>query len=319
MYVQAEQEKTYHHHTPRFYLLSWADVDERIMWLGYGKILRSGLTVVGGENDFYRLRDLTKQDIFLLREFIKQMPEPSRKGHEDLLGHLAIPPALKRHLESTGYDDPENMRIVDLAIANLNEDYHTSIENSFRPYLESMLAGDASFYEDDKSVVEFLHALSVQILRTKAVKDRIAERITAGPFEDNERIWPIISHITAVTMAASLFVDRKKFKIVLLDNLTDVPFITSDQPIINMLSNPADRRAPERVELYYPLSPTKAMLYLEKENPAHADGRPLTIDEAHAYNLRMADHSGRQIFSNSEEYLKVIQRHQQDRAKSTRC
>jgi hypothetical protein len=56
--METEQAKIYHHHTPRQYLLAWADADERIAWLGYGKVGRSGLTVVGGENDFYRLKNL---------------------------------------------------------------------------------------------------------------------------------------------------------------------------------------------------------------------------------------------------------------------
>ncbi len=307
--METEQEKIYHHHTPRFYLLPWADADERIMWLGYGKILRSGLTVVGGENHFYRLSDLTERDVFLLREFIKLMPEVGRKGHEDLVTYFALPPALKRHLETIGNDDTEAMRLVNVAIANMNENYHTAIENDFRPYLDSMLAGDTSFYEDDRCAMEFLYALSVQNLRTKAVMDRMMERVTKSVWEVNERVWPIMSHMAAVAIGGSLFVDRKKFKIVLLDNDTDVPFITSDQPIINILSNPADLQAPERMEFYYPLSPNKAMLYLEMANPAHNASRNLSIDEAHAYNVLIADHSGRQIFSNSEEYLRIIHRY----------
>jgi Protein of unknown function (DUF4238) len=71
----------------------------------------------------------------------------------------------------------------------------------------------------------------------------------------------------AVTMGGSFFVSRRQFKILLIDNHTSVPFITSDQPIINMLANPTGFAVPERVEFYYPLSPTRAMLYLEKDHP----------------------------------------------------
>ena len=306
--VEIDDEKIYHHHTPRFYLLPWADAAERLMWLGYGKIIRSKVTVVGGENDFYRLRELTSKDIFLMREFIKQLPELGRKGHEQLLEWFALPPALKSYLERIGRTDSDSIRVVDAAISNLNENYHTSIENSFRPYLDAMLKGDASFYNEDQSAMEFLRGLSVQILRTKAVKDRAVKHVK-GLFEDIERVWPIISHILAVTMGGSFFVDRKRFKIVLIDNHTQVPFITSDQPIINLLSPAYSFDVPEKVELYYPISPTKAMLYLEQENPAHASSPSISTDEAHAYNVLIADHSGQQIFSNSEEYLKIIKKY----------
>jgi hypothetical protein len=211
-------------------------------------------------------------------------------------------------MERTGFDDPEAHRTIDTLIANMDENYHTSVENTFRTYLNRMLAGDATFYDEDQHAIPFLHALSVQMLRTKAMRERIITGISNGPFEDNDRVWPLISHISAVTMGGSFFLSRKQFKIVLVDNDTDVPFITSDQPIINLLAHPTAFEVPERVEFFYPLSPTKAMLYLEKENRAHTAGTSLSIDEAHAYNCMIADHSGRQIFSNSEEYLRIIQR-----------
>jgi hypothetical protein len=305
--VTTEEEKTYHHHTPRFYLLPWADADERIWWLGYGKIKRSKLTVVGGENNFYRLQRLTDGDIRHLKKFIQTLSEGGRKGHEDLLTYFALPPALKAHLEESGGCDPEAMNLVNVAIANMNENYHAAIENRFRSYLDAMLAGDISFYEDDATAAEFLHALSVQNLRTKAVRDRVVKRVSVL-FEDIGRVWPIISHICAVESGRSFFVDRKKFKIVLIDNYTQVPFITSDQPIINLRSNPEDLGPPEGVEFYYPLSPTKAMLFLEKATVAHPGSQPVSIDQAHEYNILIANHSGRQVFSDSEEYLGVIER-----------
>jgi hypothetical protein len=78
--MEIEQAKIYHHHTPRQYLLPWADADERIAWYGYGKVDRSGLTVVGGENDFYRLRELTVPDIDCLKLFIDGLREAGRDG-----------------------------------------------------------------------------------------------------------------------------------------------------------------------------------------------------------------------------------------------
>ena len=76
--MTTEQAKPYHHHTPRQYLLSWADADERIGWYGYGKVSRSGLTVVGGENDFYQLRELPAASL----------PGQSRRGSIVSLGAL---------------------------------------------------------------------------------------------------------------------------------------------------------------------------------------------------------------------------------------
>jgi hypothetical protein len=91
-----------------------------------------------------------------------------------------------------------------------------------------------------------------------------------------------------------------------LDNNTQVPFITSDQPIINMLAEPRDFNSPLRMELYYPLSPTQALLYLKKSTPTVGLSESVSIDDAHRYNFMMLDHSGLRVFSNSEEYLKFL-------------
>jgi hypothetical protein len=109
-----------------------------------------------------------------------------------------------------------------------------------------------------------------------------------------------------VEAGASFLSSRKDFQILVIDNDTQVPFITSDQPIINMLTEAADWNTPERIELYYPLSPTQAMLYLEKSTPVAAINQNVSIDEAHRYNMMMLDHSAFRVFSNSDEYLRLL-------------
>jgi hypothetical protein len=312
--METEQAKIYHHHTPRQYLLPWADADECIAWYGYGKVDRSGLTVVGGENDFYKLKELTVPDIDCIKLFIDGLPELGRKGHKRFLKMYVLPTRLKNRLEQHVMESGKEMdeaqlaearHLLDVAISNFNENYHASIERRFWPYLELIKKCDFSFCEDPTKATEFFHGISVQYMRTKAVKRRALHKINAL-FDDMERVWDVLSHILAVEMGRSFFVDRRNFKILVLDNDTRVPFITSDQPIINMLSDPRDFNAPERVELYYPLSPTQAMLYLEKSTPTAGISRNVSIDGAHRYNRMMLDHSGLRVFSNSEEYLTFL-------------
>ena len=62
----------------------------------------------------------------------------------------------------------------------------------------------------------------------------------------------------------------------------------------------------KRIELYYPLSPTQAMLYLEKSTPVAGINQNVSIDEAHRYNMMMLDHSAFRVFSNSDEYLRLL-------------
>jgi hypothetical protein len=83
--VEIQQAKIYHPHTPRQYLLPWADSDERVAWYGYGKVMRSGLRVVGGEDNFYELKELTAPDVDCMKLFIDGLPELGRKGHKRFL------------------------------------------------------------------------------------------------------------------------------------------------------------------------------------------------------------------------------------------
>ena len=97
--MDTEQPKIYHHNTPRQYLLAWADADERIAWLGYGKLSRSRLTVVGGENDSYRLKELTVPDVDCLKLSIDGLREHGRDGHKRFLQMYLLPTRLKALLE----------------------------------------------------------------------------------------------------------------------------------------------------------------------------------------------------------------------------
>lgn len=315
--MQTEQAKIYHHHTPREYLLPWADSDERIAWLGYGKVARSALTVVGGENDFYKLKELTTDDVAKIRWVIQQLPESGRAGHEDFLWSYLLPTRLRRRVEQCIARDPTRMseqqiaearNRINVVISNLNENYHASIERRFWPYLNAIRKRDLSFYKDARKAGEFFHGLSVQYLRTKTIKERIRRNVNTL-FEDIERVWDVLSHVHAVVMGGSLLVDRHKFQILVLDNETQVPFITSDQPIINLLSDPHDFDPPTRMELYYPLSPTRAMLFLEKSTPTSGISTTVSVDEAHQYNRILLDHSGLRVFSNSDEYLMFLRKY----------
>jgi hypothetical protein len=111
--------------------------------------------------------------------------------------------------------------------------------------------------------------------------------------------------MVGINVGRSLYAERKLHTIVLLDNPTDVPFITADQPVINIASVPFDTAPPKKFELYYPLSPMKAMLLVESGDAATAD---TSVSETFVrlHNLRIAAHAYRQVFSNAPEPLESI-------------
>jgi hypothetical protein len=293
------------HYVPRFYLRAWAD-KEKIYCLQDNEIRHPNIKGVGAENYFYRLRELSPDDVDFLREtIIKDSPEALKATHERLVQAFTLPYFAKRKLEVAGLATSEAMAEIDRMIIELNDNLHTNIEEDFQPYLAAMISGDLSFLEDAREAAMFYNGLAVQYARTNHFKKT---RLVMEPerLALYLRIANPLVHIVAINAGLSLYADRKRHTIILLDNVTGVPFITADQPVINIASGPKDTTPPTKFELYYPLSPTKAMLLLEPSSDFSPGGSSVSETFVHLYNLRMAAHSYRQVFSNSSRVLESV-------------
>lgn len=116
------------------------------------------------------------------------------------------------------------------------------------------------------------------------------------------RMANVLCHIAAVNVAGTVFRERDHFRVVLLDNATPVPFITGDQPVINLHANESRALLHDQFELYYPLSPTKAMALVHLDN--HLDSA-VTAEAVRRYNALIVEESHVQVYSNSRELLQI--------------
>jgi hypothetical protein len=296
--------KKRHHYVPRFYLKSWAE-DDLIHCLQDGQIHHTNLRNVACENHFYRLQELGPEDVEFLRAAINDSPAGLKTSHEQLVQAFTLPYWAKRQLERTASAGSEMMLEIDRMISELNENFHTSIENVFKPHLDSMLSGDLSFLEDPAKASTFYWGLAVQYLRANQVK-RAKLTMSHERFVQFLRVANVLVHILATNLGLNMYARREQLTLMLLDNPSEVPFITADQPVINIAANPKVSDPPQRFDLYYPLSPTKALLVLEASSEFLAEGSTVSADLAHFWNLRVAAHSYQQVFSNSPEELKAI-------------
>jgi hypothetical protein len=138
--------------------------------------------------------------------------------------------------------------------------------------------------------------------RTKQVREaslRVMGPEVAG--RSTLHMMSVVAHLIAIRLSHNLFCERNSYKIEVMENVSDTPFIATDQPVINLHgnANPASP-PPERLEFFYPLSPKRAMVFLEKNTSAQLRLGGIAVN---SYNVRMAQHSHEQIFSNSQEYL----------------
>ena len=181
------------------------------------------------------------------------------------------------------------------------EDYHGSIENSFASLLSRSLHGDVSFYQHPDEIVNFLRYICTQYVRTKGFKEKSMEAILAvDRSADFSRIWNILIHIFANNIGKTLYVERGRRILQILRNDTASPFITSDQPVINLMGN-WDGTAPEDLVFYYPISPTKA-LYLGNVDEEALDG-DITEELATYLSKRMRKAAYSQVFAMRERDL----------------
>lgn len=297
-----KNKKRNQHYVFQAYLRPWAERG-LIYCLREGQIFRPNLTGVACERFFYRFQDLTPEELQLIERVFSNHPSEGLKAaQKDFMSLYSFPTKLRGHL--SGGADPRLLDALDKAIAEGEEDYHQKIEDSLLVFLKKMLEGNTDFYSDNEQSASFLYFLCVQYMRTKRVREAAVGQIGAD-FRgcDVRRMMSVLAPVAAMAVAHSLYIDKNKFKLVLLDNDTETPFLTADQPIVN-LHYTHTGKPPEKLELYYPLSPRKAMFLLESSS-SRGDF-PLSAVSVNNYNVMIVKNSYEQVFSNSQEYLNSI-------------
>jgi hypothetical protein len=155
-----------------------------------------------------------------------------------------------------------------------------------------------SFYSTEEGCITFLHFICTQLMRTKGIKARTIEIVKQKNGHDLTRIWDIMSHMFSVNIGASLFLERKKRKLAIIENSTDVPFITGDQPVINLRGN---RMQPVTTfSLYYPLAPRLALILSEVDEDPALSTDSLTPTQVLTLNAKIFEACHSQVFGSSE-------------------
>ena len=294
------------HHVCQTYLRGWATDDK--IWVLQGELIhRAQLKDVAVQRHFYKLQPLTKEDREFLAAWISKSPEKSRKTHENFVTMFGLPATLRACMTDAEVSaNPELVALLDEQIINAEEDFHADIESRVAPQIEALRRGDVSFFSDKEIGAQFSHFLALQHFRTNAVRSRAIKRFLERAGMDISRSWNTLAHILASNVGLTFYQERRLNPLVLLRNETSVPFITSDQPTVNLLGGTDDDKGPEHLALYYPVTPNLAVLLDAMDQPCGLVGKTLSKGDVETLNAQVVRTAHRQIFASCEEILAAI-------------
>src|SRR6516225_8413694 len=142
----------------------------------------------------------------------------------------------------------------------------------------------------------FFDFLLTQYTRTKEIREKSIQRVQAENGQDLRRIWPILSLVFGRDIGATLFAERDRRTLALIENQTGSSFITGDQPVINLHGQQSPEPT-ETVSLYYPVTPRLALMLTEVgEEPPFSTGS-LSHEDVATLDERIASAAHSQIFA----------------------
>lgn len=306
------------HYVWREYLRSWA-TNDIIYCCRNGKIFTPNLMGVAQKRDFYRLKVLTEDDVFWIKTMlIKGSPEFIQPFHNNLLKMFLTPFRLINELRQKGFSGEEFDKRCDVLINNTEEKLHGYIERSAIRILNELRAKKQDIFNTDDGKMNFFRFINTQYFRTNKMKSNLLKSFSNGlqslkgaeiPRElegkefNPDNIRSIMNHIFAANLAHSQFI--RNYRIIFILNETSLPFITSDQPIINIyaIGKPLNQEVHE-LAYYYPITP-KISILITEDNMIQTTKVILKHEkEVNGYNLAIISEAKEQIYSNLEDVLK---------------
>lgn len=247
---------------------------------------------IGKENYFYEFKLCTDKEIELGKYFSENSCDSLMRIYEKINN------ALKETYNLS--DSLRKNEIIEFAKQSEEKYFNCMVEDRLNPMLNFLYQEDFSFLEDKSNSMQFFHAIAEQYCRTKKIKENTQDMCSKLRDSDirGENLWILIRHSIAFKIGLSLF--EEKYQVCLLKSKNG-NFITSDQPIINFHSD--FDGIPDEFELYYPISPSLAIMVSKQEK--YPDKKVITIDdnETIKWNALIARLSHSQIYSHKKELL----------------
>ena len=259
---------------------------------------------IGAQRFFYEFQQLSWGDITYLKALISRASSPRlRELNQGWIDSAQMSFEVRRKLNSIDIK-PQHREELEKDLRKiektLGESLHGATEELAIPILAKLREEDAAFYQNVETRNDFINFISHQYFRTAKMRNIITAIRNPLP-HDIARTWPIEAFIYATNLASSLVGEGRKRRIIFLRNASAVPFITGDQPVINLLG-----ANEEEVDLYYPLKSDLAIIFTANQLSFPSDHIDIGAIEVESYNHRIYAMSDSQIYGDDPAYLKVL-------------
>lgn len=303
-------EKKRHHFVWREYLRSWGSNEYIFAYKkSEDKIINPNLMRIAVQNYFYSLDEFTLEEELILKELVKEFSNENAlklnlELYELYIGYSKIVRLEKQNIFGLDSEAKKEKftKLKKLIKTNLFEEFHTKIESYGKNIIKVNKIDDLKILENGDELFFTMIFLCSQFLRTKKMKKKL--ELT---FEKNEFIIPKYTNIISLVFANSLAIsiaENSEIRYIFYENKTDIDFMTSDQPLMNLLFDEKDENGKvKKFEFYYPINPKIAIvIHFEKqeEKYQHILIDKKRIDELNAIICEYADDY---IFTATEKQL----------------
>lgn len=272
--------KKQQHYVWKNYFKPWTS-NGQISCLRNQKVFQTSINNIAQEHFFYKSDSLNVEEYNLVKGIINYM-HPT--AHDSQFELLSI------YLQTSSYD--EYLKKCGL------EDFHGIVEVNFMHVLENIYARDISFFKNERDKNDFSFFIGCQYSRTSKMRNNLInsfDRFNDFPSKEKispEKISKPLQMIFGNTIGNWVY---SKSKLCLLLNNSSANFITGDQPVINIKSDPLDLiTPPQKIELYFPITPKLALLMTDDNKEEIQD---LSEYEIFQFNDLMKNHSREQLYA----------------------
>ncbi|MDW5418741.1 DUF4238 domain-containing protein [Iodobacter sp. CM08] len=311
-YLEAKKR---HHVVWANYLLRWSKDRKNVFYTTKtGKIAHDSVKAIAVDDYFYKLSFLTPTHIEIIKAYSEQCSDQQQQLHLNILNQFLTIQTTESKFRKRNIRDIRSENMIHALKCNALENLHSIHERSASPILAALAEGELDVLQDQQNMIAFMFFLGHQMVRTKTFRDGVAKSL---PRRNDSEInhanattgaWWFLSYLLGMNVGTYFYSSIHDNTHALLINNTPVPFITSDQPIVNVHTCVSETEfvVPLNADCFYPISPTVA--YIICDSNRFMPGKN-EVDEATAkeFNTKVAAQAMLHIIGNTKEAIQPFQ------------